>query len=55
MLASRRNMQDPVWGDNDEMRPISDIPRSQLEEDGNQIGGPDEENYGGIGGLRPRS
>jgi hypothetical protein len=48
-------MQDPVWGDNDEMRPISDIPRSQLEEDGNQIGGPDEENYGGIGGLRPRS
>lgn len=50
-IIAYRNMQDPIWGDNDEMRPISDIPRAQLEEDGNQLGGADEENYGGIGGI----
>ena len=42
-------MAEPVWGDEGQMRPIQDIPHSQLEADGNSLGEPDDENFGGIG------
>ena len=41
-----------MWGDEDMMPPINELPDSQLEEDSNKMGSLDNsENYGGIGGL----
>ncbi|GAX76023.1 hypothetical protein CEUSTIGMA_g3466.t1 [Chlamydomonas eustigma] len=46
-----KNWEDPVWGDEGRMRPIAELRESQMRLDGNMLGVPDDENYGGMAGV----